>query len=64
MKIIKQILQLITGIIFMPFLILGACITVFRLIICVPIEFAWTISKDWYWGAFKALNDYINWIKK
>lgn len=60
----KYILKLITGVCFLPFLILGGIIAVVRAIFTITFLLAWQKGDDWYGYLLMKTNDFMQWIKK
>ena len=60
----KYILKLLTGICFLPFLILGGIIAVVKTFIVVTFGLAWQKGDDWHGYLSGKLDDFMQWIKQ
>ena len=60
----KYILKLITGFLFMPWLILGGLIAVVRTLFTLTFEMAWEKGDDWYVYLLGKSDDFLQWLKK
>jgi len=60
----KYTVKLLTGICFLPFLILGGIIAVVKTFIVATFRLAWLKGDDWHRYLLCKLNDFMQWIKQ
>ncbi len=60
----KSILKIITGIFFLPFLILGGLIAVVKVLFISTFGLAWQKGDDWYGVLLIRLDSFMQWVKK
>lgn len=60
----KYTLKLLTGICFLPFLILGGIIAVVRTLFVSTFGLSWQKGDDWHGYLLMKLNDFMQWIKQ
>ena len=59
----KAILKLLTGIFFLPILLIGGIIAVVKTIVVMTIVFAWQKGDEWHKELMMKLHNYMQWIK-
>ena len=59
----KAILKLLTGLLFLPILIIGGIIAVVKIIVVMTIVFAWQKGDEWHKELMMKLHNYMQWIK-
>jgi hypothetical protein len=63
MKEMKATLKVLTGILFLPILLIGGIIAVVKIIVVMTIVFAWQKGDDWHKELMMKLHNYMQWIK-
>jgi uncharacterized protein involved in cysteine biosynthesis len=63
MKEMKATLKVLTGILFLPILLIGGIIAVVKTIVVMTIVFAWQKGDDWHDELMMKLHNYMQWIK-
>lgn len=60
----KYILKIMTGICFLPFLILGGVIAVIKTLIVISFGIAWDRGNYWHGYLLGKVNDFLQWVKQ